>query len=102
MPTGAIPAPSWPPREGDATGTRFAPAANRLESRKRWMLGNAGGGGQLVVDDGAATALRDRGRSLLPAGVQGIAGAFARGDAIEVRDLAGKRVAAGITNYGER
>ncbi len=85
--------------EGAATGTRFAPAANRLESRKRWILGNAGGGGQLVVDDGAATALRDRGRSLLPAGVHGIEGAFERGDAIEVRDLAGKRVAAGITNY---
>ncbi len=85
--------------EGDAIGTRFSPAANRLESRKRWILGNAGVSGHLVVDSGAATALRERGRSLLPAGVNDVEGAFERGEAIEVRDLDGKRVAAGITNY---
>ena len=85
--------------KGEAVGTRFEPAANRLEGRKRWILGNAGVGGHLVVDGGAAAALRDGGRSLLPAGVQTVEGVFDRGAAIEVRDLAGKRVAAGITNY---
>lgn len=85
--------------EGAAIGTRFAPAANQLESRKRWILGNAGVSGHLVVDGGAASALRERGRSLLPAGVKDVEGAFARGEAIEVRDLKGRRVAAGITNY---
>ncbi len=83
----------------EAIGTRFAPAANQLESRKRWILGNAGVSGHLVVDSGAAAALRERGRSLLPAGVKDVEGAFERGEAIEVRDLDGKRVAAGITNY---
>ena len=85
--------------EGTAIGTRFAPAANQLESRKRWILGNAGASGHLVVDGGAAAALRERGRSLLPAGVKDVGGAFERGETIEVRDVAGKRVAAGITNY---
>ncbi len=85
--------------EGVAIGTRFAPAANQLESRKRWILGNAGVNGHLVVDGGAAAALRDRGRSLLPAGVKDVEGAFERGETIEVRDLDGRRVAAGITNY---
>ena len=55
--------------------------------------------GHLVVDGGAAAALRDRGRSLLPAGVKDVEGAFERGETIEVRDLDGRRVAAGITNY---
>ncbi|MXY71644.1 MAG: glutamate 5-kinase [Dehalococcoidia bacterium] len=85
--------------EGTAIGTRFAPATNQLESRKRWILGNAGVSGHLVVDGGAASALRERGRSLLPAGVKDVEGAFERGEAIEVRDDDGKRVAAGITNY---
>ena len=85
--------------EGTAIGTRFSPAANQLESRKRWILGNAGVSGHLVVDGGAAAALRERGRSLLPAGVKDVEGAFERGEAIEVRDADGKRVAAGITNY---
>lgn len=85
--------------EGTAVGTRFAPATNQLESRKRWILGNAGVSGHLVVDGGAASALRERGRSLLPAGVKDVEGAFERGEAIEVRDDDGKRVAAGITNY---
>ena len=85
--------------EGVAIGTRFAPAANQLESRKRWILGNAGVNGHLVVDGGAASALRERGRSLLPAGVKDVEGAFERGETIEVRDLDGRRVAAGITNY---
>ena len=85
--------------EGTALGTRFSPATNQLESRKRWILGNAGVSGHLVVDGGAASALRERGRSLLPAGVKDVEGAFERGEAIEVRDDDGKRVAAGITNY---
>tara|TARA_Y100000588_G_scaffold387511_1_gene485441 strand:+ start:491 stop:1348 length:858 start_codon:yes stop_codon:yes gene_type:complete len=85
--------------EGIALGTRFSPAANQLESRKRWILGNAGVSGYLVVDAGAVAALREHGRSLLPAGVRDVEGTFERGEAIEVRDLDGKRVAAGITNY---
>ena len=84
---------------GEPVGTRFAPAANRLEGRKRWILGAAGGGGRLVVDGGAVSALREHGRSLLPAGVKDVEGEFERGDAIEVRDPSGGRVAAGITNY---
>ena len=85
---------------GTAIGTRVAPAANQLEHRKRWIMGSAGATGHLIVDGGAVTALRDRGRSLLPAGVKDVEGAFERGETIEVRDTEGRRVAAGITNYG--
>ncbi|MCC6381228.1 MAG: glutamate 5-kinase, partial [Dehalococcoidia bacterium] len=84
---------------GEELGTRFAPAGDRLESRKRWILGNITRGGHLVVDVGAAEALRVRGRSLLPAGLAAVAGSFERGETVEVRDAAGTRVAAGITNY---
>ena len=86
--------------QGTAHGTLIPAAADRLESRKRWILGNVSRGGHIVVDDGAVAALREKGRSLLPAGVRDIAGAFDRGDAVEVRDGAGGRVAAGTVNYG--
>lgn len=86
--------------EGSELGTRFVPAMGRLESRKRWILGSVSRGGAIVVDDGAAKALRQSGRSLLPAGVVRVEGVFDRGEAVEVRALTGARLAAGVTNYG--
>ena len=49
--------------------------------------------GALVVDDGAAAALR-RGKSLLPAGVVAVEGAFERGDAVVVRSRDGRELGA--------
>jgi glutamate 5-kinase len=80
-------------------GTLFPAAGDRLEGRKRWILGSISRGGHIVVDGGAVKALRDSGRSLLPAGIAAIEGVFARGESIEVRDTAGARIAAGTTNY---
>jgi glutamate 5-kinase len=84
---------------GEARGTLVPAAGDRLESRKRWILGNLARTGHLVVDAGAVTALRERGRSLLPAGVAKISGTFERGETVEVRDASGGRVAAGQVNY---
>ena len=55
--------------------------------------------GRLIVDDGAARALRS-GKSLLPAGVRGVEGAFQRGDTLAVR-AGGPRdeVARGLAGY---
>ena len=71
---------------GESLGTLFPAAANRLESRKRWILGHAAAEGHVVIDAGAVRALREGGRSLLPAGVCAVEGAFERGETIEVRD----------------
>ena len=52
----------------------------------------------MVVDEGAARVLRERGSSLLPVGVVAVEGEFAAGDAVEVvcgDSLVGK----GIVNY---
>ena len=51
------------------------------------------------MDAGAVRAL-GQGRSLLPAGVRGLAGAFRRGDAIEVRGPDGRALARGLSAYG--
>lgn len=85
---------------GEQRGTFFPAPGDRLESRKRWILGNISRGGHIVVDAGAAAALRAQGRSLLPAGVAAVSGPFGRGEAVEIRDPEGNRVAAGTVNYG--
>ena len=84
---------------GEEFGTRVPAGADRLEARKRWILGAVAKSGHIVVDEGAARALRQRGPSLLPAGVAQVSGAFRRGEAVEVRDPNGKLVAAGMANY---
>ena len=85
---------------GEVRGTYFPAGADRLESRKRWILGNITRGGHIVIDAGAAGALRAQGRSLLPAGVAAVHGVFGRGETVEIRDPAGQNVAAGTANYG--
>jgi glutamate 5-kinase len=85
--------------EGQELGTYFPAGANRMESRRRWMLAGLAIKGSVVVDEGAARALREKKTSLLPAGVREVRGAFERGDAVDVVDEAGHRVACGIANY---
>ena len=84
---------------GEAIGTRFSPAATRLESRKRWLLSGLSTKGKLVIDSGAALALKKQNRSLLAAGIQRAEGKFKRGDVVEIYDTEGSRLGCGITNY---
>ena len=84
---------------GEPVGTFFQPAAEKPESRKRWMLSGVSQRGQVTIDDGAAAALREHSRSLLPAGVREVAGGFVRGDTIYILNASGQRIACGIANY---
>jgi glutamate 5-kinase len=51
------------------------------------------------VDDGAATALTQRNRSLLAAGVTKVSGVFVPGDVVSIVNASGKEIARGLTNY---
>lgn len=86
---------------GEMPGTLFrrADAGRRLSGRKHWMLHALPAEGSVTIDDGAAHALRERGASLLPAGIVTVEGAFARGDAVRIQTEDGSRVAKGITQY---
>jgi glutamate 5-kinase len=86
--------------EGEALGTLFPATVDRLESRKRWMLTGLSLKGSIVVDAGAARALRQEKRSLLPAGVRQVEGPFERGDAIAICDSERQQIACGIASYG--
>lgn len=84
---------------GEELGTHFPAVTNHMESRKRWMRAGLSARGRIVVDAGAARALRDRNTSLLPAGIAQVEGPFARGDAVIIWDAQGERIAYGISNY---
>ncbi|HZL59554.1 MAG TPA: glutamate 5-kinase [Stellaceae bacterium] len=76
----------------------FLPSAEPLTARKRWIAGAVNPAGSLVVDDGAAAALK-RGTSLLPAGIVGVEGAFERGDTVCVKATDGRELARGLSAY---
>ena len=84
---------------GEAAGTRFLPTTNKLESRKRWMLSGLSTRGKLIVDAGAALALKRQKRSLLAAGVKQVEGQFQRGDIVNICNPEGSQLGYGITNY---
>ncbi len=87
---------------GEELGTMFPPTSSRLESRKRWMLSELSTRGEIVVDQGAALALRGHNSSLLPVGVKGIKGEFHRGDIVYVVALGAEKVACGIVSYSSQ
>lgn len=83
--------------EGFVTGTRLRAPRSRLAARKYWLR-HAPAVGRISVDGGAYGALRERGASLLPGGVIGASGEFARGDVVEIA-AEGHPFARGIAQY---
>jgi glutamate 5-kinase len=84
--------------EAGERATLFLPSGEPRSARKAWIAGTVEPSGIVVVDDGAAFALR-RGRSLLPAGVVAVEGVFERGDAVVVRTRSGAEAARGLSAY---
>jgi len=84
---------------GEAVGTRFPARAARYSSFKLWLRYAKPSHGRVVVDAGAARALREGGTSLLPVGIVEVDGAFGAGDAVEVADGGGVLIGKGICNY---
>ncbi len=78
--------------------TWFLTPANPVTARKKWIAGSLEPKGALVIDAGAVAALR-RGKSLLPAGVIRVDGAFGRGDAVIIRGPDGAEIGRGLVAY---
>ena len=84
--------------KGEDVGTRFAAREGRYSSFKLWLKYAKPTRGRVLVDAGAARALRDGGTSLLPVGVVEVVGSFDAGDAVEIAHD-GAPVGKGISNY---
>ena len=83
-------------QEGAAV-TWFNASSSPQAARKQWIAGMRPEG-KLIVDEGAARALRS-GKSLLPAGVRGVTGAFQRGDPVTIETPDGDIIAVALSGY---
>ena len=79
------------------TGTHVAAHDRKLSARKLWIAFAGDREGVLTVDAGAKRALVDRGVSLLPAGVTGVAGGFEVGDLVDIAGPDGRAFARGVS-----
>ncbi len=83
-----------------ARATWFLAKAAPAAARKQWILGTLSPRGSITVDAGAEKALND-GKSLLPAGVSAVDGAFERGDTVTVKNAAGRELGRGLIAYSD-
>ncbi len=84
--------------EDGEPATLFEPHSTPAAAYKAWIAGSLAPLGAITVDDGAARALAG-GKSLLAAGVAAVEGRFGKGDAVLVRDLAGREIGRGLARY---
>jgi glutamate 5-kinase len=84
---------------GERIGTLLEASTTPLAARKQWLADHLQLGGRLEIDPGAARALAEGGKSLLPIGVKAVQGDFERGSVVAcIAD--GKEIARGLVNYG--
>ncbi|MFR3303513.1 MAG: glutamate 5-kinase [Bifidobacterium pullorum] len=88
-----------PAMMGDPVGTVFAPVHDRGSSRRLWIGFAAEPRGTIVVDDGAARAVRGGQASLLAAGALEARGEFSAGDPVWVDAEDGTHLARGLSGY---
>jgi glutamate 5-kinase len=84
---------------GSDVGTLVFPRGAVLANRKHWIAYTLKPKGVILVDDGAAKALREQGGSLLPAGVVGVRGDFSPGDPVAIAGLDGAELGRGLSHY---
>ncbi len=80
-------------------GTWIMPEEQAIPSRKFWLAYHSKPMGEIWVDEGAARALRDKGKSLLPAGISRVEGRFGKGAHVRILDWQGHTIGVGVTNY---
>ena len=84
--------------QNGARATWFLSQVEPRTARKRYIAASLKPAGTLILDEGARRALGS-GKSLLPAGVTAVEGAFQRGDAVVLRGLDGAEIARGLSAY---
>ena len=83
---------------GEDLGTLFVPPRRELSARKHWIAYGSKPTGSVVVDPGAARAITEHQKSLLPAGITEVTGDFDAGDTVSITS-GGKELARGLVAY---
>ncbi|MDR2174151.1 MAG: glutamate 5-kinase [Burkholderiales bacterium] len=85
--------------QGERIGTQLIAETATLLARKQWLADHLQLAGKLYLDQGAAKALTEEGKSLLAIGVIQAEGEFERGEVVGCYDESGKELARGLVNY---
>jgi glutamate 5-kinase len=85
---------------GDDVGTVFVASGKKLSAKRYWIAFTLRPRGTIVLDAGAAEAVRSKGRSILPVGVVGVRGDFRAGDAVCISTTEGKEIGRGLARAG--
>ena len=83
-------------------GTIFLPSGKMMSSKRRWIAFTGQSKGKLTIDDGAAKALVEKGKSLLAAGIKKTSGDFTPGDMVDIIGERGETIARGLANYSSK
>ncbi len=86
-------------RCGRSVGTLFMARAETVPAWKRWIAFGAPPAGTLIVDEGAVSAVRESGRSLLAVGIRDVQGDFEAGSLVGLKAPDGVEFARGLVNY---
>ncbi|WP_353947927.1 glutamate 5-kinase [Sporolactobacillus sp. Y61] len=86
---------------GNGNGTYIGPTDLKpsLRVSEQWIALHSPVSGKVEIDDGAAHALMEKGKSLLPAGVKRIYGRFYAGEVIQIMDRYHHILGKGQVNY---
>ncbi|MBF0118262.1 MAG: glutamate 5-kinase [Desulfobacterales bacterium] len=84
---------------GNREGTFFIPEKRTLHSRQIWIAFNLKPKGSIIIDEGAARALIQRGTSLLASGIVKVEGDFGVYDRVECKKTDNQVVGIGLVNY---
>ncbi|HEY3235819.1 MAG TPA: glutamate 5-kinase [Polyangiaceae bacterium] len=81
-------------------GTLIPRRGSPMRARKHWIMFTLRPSGALLIDDGAARAVRSGKSSLLPVGILGVRGQFNPGDSVRLVAPDGSEVGRGLTRLG--
>jgi glutamate 5-kinase len=84
---------------GEEVGTLFLPRGKRRGARSAWLAHLAHTKGRITIDHGAVSAVAERRRSLLAAGITKVTGSFEAGDVVEISSPDGQVRARGVSSF---
>ncbi len=84
---------------GEQHGTYFVPKEEKLPSRKCWIAYTLKPKGRIIIDSGAANAIVQNGKSLLPSGIVEVEGGFGVGAAVAFENRQQQSLGIGLVNY---
>jgi glutamate 5-kinase len=86
--------------DGEGVGTLFLAAERRLPSKKQWIAHTLRPQGEVILDAGAAKALKLKGKSLLSTGIVAVRGRFEVGAPVRCLSSDEEVIGIGLVNYG--